>query len=162
MPSSHWSLFSRSPRPRPAEPSWTVMPLAGTPEARSAPWPSANVSSGHWFWEYYRAGCHHTPSMTSSPGNGTQVFWVNTKAILGSDCCAVARDISSPEGPLLRHGRYVYFQVLQAGNPVPSLEALLADSGKIDLAPRFRICPYRAMWLVPSHRFWWGFFCGCR
>ena len=120
-----------------AEPSWTVMPLAGTPEAQWPPFMCERLF-GHWFWEYYRAGCIISLDDLIARKPDT-VFWVDTKAILGSDCCAVARDISSPEGPLLRHGRYVYFQVLQAGNPVPSLEALLADSGKIDLAPRFHL-----------------------
>ncbi len=63
---------------------------------------------------------------------------MDTEAILGSGCCAVARDIKSPDGHTLRCGRYVYYQALQAAKPVPSLEVLLADTGKTDLAPRFR------------------------
>jgi hypothetical protein len=66
------------------------------------------------------------------------VFWTDTGAILGSGCCAVAHDIRSPEGPMLQRGRYVYYQALRAGKPVPSLRVLLAATGKIDLAPRFR------------------------
>jgi hypothetical protein len=38
----------------------------------------------------------------------------------------------------LERGRYVYRQALRAGKPVSSLRVLLADTGKTDLAPRFR------------------------
>ena len=62
------------------------------------------------------------------------------KAILGSDSCAVARDVSNPEGHTLRRGRYIYYQALRAGKPVPSLTALLSDTSEIDLALRFRPC----------------------
>jgi hypothetical protein len=50
----------------------------------------------------------------------------------------VAREVRSPEGPVLPRGRYVYYQALRLGKRVPPLKALLADTGKIDLAPRFR------------------------
>jgi hypothetical protein len=117
------------------EPSWATMPLAGISETR---WPEfvGERFFGRWFWELYRAGnvIALNDLITATPG---VVFWVDTVAILGSGCCAVAHDITSPEGPVLQRGRYVYYQVLQAGRPVPSLEALLADDNKIDLTPRF-------------------------
>lgn len=117
------------------EPSWSVMPLAGAPEEQ---WPSFTEDPlfGHWTWEGDPAGSIVSIDelVAANPG---AVFWVDTKAILGSDCCVVACDLSGPEGHTLRHGRYVYHQALQASKPVPSLGALLADPGKIDLAPRF-------------------------
>jgi hypothetical protein len=122
--------------PATPEPSWATMPLAGVPEAQWPPFAAEHLL-GHWFWEHYRARSIVSLDglIAATPG---VVFWVDTVAILGSGCCAVAHDIRSPEGPTLRRGRYVYYQALQAGKPVPSLKALLADTGKIDLAPRFR------------------------
>lgn len=122
--------------PESPEPSWTVMPLAGTPEAQWPPFTGERLF-GHRFWEQYRAGSIITLDNLIA-GTPDTVFWADTKAILGSDCCAVAHDISSPDGPVLRRGRYVYYQALRDGKPVPSLNALLADPGKIDLAPRFQ------------------------
>jgi hypothetical protein len=117
-------------------PRWSVMPLAGRPESR---WPSFTSTAffGQWFWDDFRAGSivllDHLISETPD-----SIFWVNTQAILGSDCCAVARDIQSPDGHVLRRGRYVYSEALRLGSAVPSLTALLADPGKLDMAPRFR------------------------
>ena len=121
--------------PATPEPSWSVMPLAGRPEEQ---WPSftADPLFGHWTWEGDPAGSIVSIDelVTANPG---AVFWVDTKAILGSDCCVVERDLSGPEGHTLRRGRYVCYQALRASRPVPSLGALLADPGKMDLAPRF-------------------------
>jgi hypothetical protein len=120
--------------PATPEPSWSVMPLAGTPEEQWPPF-TDDPLFGHWTWEGEPAG-----SIISIDGlvaaNQGAVFWVDTKAILGSDCCAVTRDLTTPEGRTLRRGRYAYYQALQASKPVPSLNALLADPGRIDLAPR--------------------------
>ena len=117
------------------EPGWAVMPLAGTPEAQWPPF-TGEPLFGHWSWEHYQGG-----SIISLDGliaeTPDTVCWVDTKAILGSDCCAVARDISAPEGQVLQRGCYVYFEALRVGKIAPSLNALLADPGKIDLAPRF-------------------------
>lgn len=117
-------------------PSWAVMPLAGLPEAR---WPPITRERffGSWFWRYYRAGnlISLADLIAESPDT---IFWAETKAILSSDSCAVTRDIRSPEGHLLRHGRYVYQHALRSGLPVPSLETLLAGTGTTDLSPRFR------------------------
>jgi hypothetical protein len=117
------------------EPSWAVMPLAGHPEGQWPPFIGERLL-GHWFWEYSQAG-----SIVSLSGlvarSADTVFWVDTKATLGSDCCAVKHDIRSPNGLMLPSGRYVYFEALRAGKPVPSLSELLADTSKIDLAPLF-------------------------
>lgn len=120
-------------------PRWTVMPFAGIPESQ---WPAfTGRLFGYWFWEYYRTGriVSLDDLIAETPDT---VFWVNTQAILGSDCCAVVRDIRGPERYTLRRGCYVYSEALRAGEAVPSLTALLADTGKTDLAPRFRRSAY--------------------
>jgi hypothetical protein len=117
-------------------PRWSVMPFAGLPESRWPPF-TGRALFGQWFWDDCRAG-HIVPldqAIAQTPGS---VFWVNARAMFGSDCCAVARDVPSPEGHTLLRGRYVYSEVLRSGQPVPSLTALLADPAKIDMAPRFR------------------------
>ena len=122
--------------PAAPQPYWTVMPLAGASEAVWPPFTDERFF-GHWFWKH-----HMTQGIWSLgdliAGNPGTVFWVNTKVILASDCCAVARDIKGPEGPVLRRGRYVYHHTLRVGKPVPSLRTLLAATGKIDLASRFQ------------------------
>lgn len=122
--------------PTSPEPSWAAMPLAGTPEMQWPPFAGEHLF-GHWFWEYYRAG---RVSLLDGliAGAPDTVYWVDTKAVLGSDSCAVACDITSPAGPTLPCGRYVYYEALREGKRVPSLTELLADSSKIDLAPRFQ------------------------
>ena len=118
------------------KPSWAVMPLAGVEEAQWPPFTGERLF-GHWFWEHYRAqSIIYLGGLIAETPN--TVFWTDTKAILGSDCCVVACDVRSPEGPTLRRGRYVYDLALRAGKPVPSVEVLLADPGKTDLAPRFQ------------------------
>jgi hypothetical protein len=112
------------------------MPLAGTPEAQWPPFTRDRLF-GHWFWEHYWAGNIVSVGGLIA-GIADTAFWVNTRAILGSDCCAVARDVRSPEEPVLRQGRYVYHEVLRDGKSVPPLEALLAYPGRVDLATRFR------------------------
>ena len=117
------------------EPSWAVMPLAGCPDGQWPPFTGERFL-GHWFWEYCQAGSVVTLGGLVA-GSANTVFWVDTKATLGSDCCAVAHDIRSPHGLTLPSGRYVYFESLRAGKPVPSLSELLADTSKTDLAPLF-------------------------
>jgi hypothetical protein len=121
-------------------PSWAAMPLVGIPEAQWPPFVDEPLF-GHWFWEHCRAKkiMPLGDLIAATPG---VVFWTDTGAILGSGCCAVAHDIRSLEGPMLQRGRYVYYQALRAGKPVPSLRVLLAATGKIDLAPRFRRTGY--------------------
>lgn len=116
-------------------PSWSIMPLAGTPEWQ---WPSFTdeLLFGSWFWKHYRAGevvCLGD-SIAQNPG---AVFWVDTKAILGSDCCVVEHDIVVSSGHTLPRGSYAYFAALREGKPVPQPEVLERDSDKIDLAPLF-------------------------
>jgi len=120
--------------PQTPEPGWSVMPLAGLPETQWPPF-AGDPLLGHWTWEGGPLGSIVSIDELVAENPDT-VFWVDTKAVLGSDCCAVARDLTNPEGHTLRRGRYAYYQALQASKPVPSLNALLADPGRIDLAPR--------------------------
>jgi hypothetical protein len=122
--------------PSSPEPAWVVMPRSDTPESQ---WPTFMEERffGRWFWNQYRDGrIIYLGGLVAATAD--TVFWENTKAILGSDCCAVARDIKSSEGYTLRRGSYVYYEALRAGKPIPSLTDLLADTSKIDLAPRLR------------------------
>jgi hypothetical protein len=119
-----------------AQPSWAVMPLAGAPEELWPPFTNERFL-GHWFWEYHRAGSIIFLADLVA-GMPDTVYWVDTKAALGSDCCAVARDVRSPGGSTLRRGRYVYQDVLRTGKMVPPLAVLLADTSKTDLAPLFQ------------------------
>lgn len=118
------------------EPSWMVMPRAEDPEAQWPPFTDEPLF-GQWFWEDYRAGdiVSVADLIAATPDT---VFWVDTKAVLGSDCCAIVRDIESPEGHTLQGGRYVYHEALRAGKTVPSLRTLLTWDAKTDLTPRFR------------------------
>jgi len=115
-------------------PSWAIMPLADIPETQWPPFADERFF-GYWFWEHYQAG-----SITLLNGliarTPDTVYWVDTRTILGSDCCAVAHDVTGPDGHTLQRGRYVYYRALRADKPVPPLAVLLADTGKIDLAPR--------------------------
>jgi hypothetical protein len=117
-------------------PSWTVMPLAGIPEAQWPPFVNERFF-GSWFWEHYRVRTIALLDDLIAETPDT-FYWVDTRTILGSDCCVVARNLMGPDGYTLRRGRYVYYQALRAGKPVPTLTVLLADAGKIDLAPRFQ------------------------
>jgi hypothetical protein len=132
--------FYANPTPPRRLPSWTVMPLVGTPEKRWPPFTNEPVF-GRWFWQYYNAGKVVNLGCLISETPCT-VFWAPTKGILGSDCCVVAHDIETPEGLMLPRGRYVYSEALQEGKTVPSLETLLADDRKIDLASRFQRSAY--------------------
>ena len=129
--------------PASPEPGWSVMPLADIPEMLWPPFTGERLF-GQWFWEHHRAG-NIVSVVDLIAGTPDTVFWTDTKAILGSDCCVVARDIRGPEGPTLQYGRYVYYQALRADKPVPSLTALLADASKTDLASRFRGPVHTAM-----------------
>jgi hypothetical protein len=120
-------------------PAWSVMPPAGMPEAQWPPFTGERLF-GPWFWEHYRAGnlIYLGGLIAANPGT---VFWADTYEVLGSDCCIVTCDIKTPEGHILRRGRYLDAAALRAGAP-PSLTGLLADAGKTDLAPRFPVHAY--------------------
>ena len=122
--------------PASPDPFCAVMPRAGIPEVQWPPFTEEHLP-GSWFWERYWARKIISVGGLIAETPAT-VFWANTKATLGTNCCLVAHDIESGEDYTLPRGTYVYYEALQAGTPVPSLTALLADSGKIDLAPRFR------------------------
>jgi hypothetical protein len=114
------------------------MPLAGIPAECWPPFTDEPLL-GHWFWSYYWAG--RIVSLGGLiAGKPDTVFWTDREEVLGRDCCAVAHDITSPEGYTVRRGRYVYYEALRTDKPVPSMSTLLADVGKIDIAPRFQRC----------------------
>jgi hypothetical protein len=117
-------------------PSWSVMPLAEIPELQWPPFTDEPLLGG-WFWEQYRIGAIVSLESLVAEHPGT-VFWVDSQSSIGSDCCAVARDISGSNGVTLRRGRYVYHRVLHDGYLVPPLAVLLADPDKADLAERYQ------------------------
>jgi len=131
------ALISVSTRYVPAAPQfrWTVMPLAGIPEDQWPPFTGEHFL-GPWFWEGLEAGniVFLDHFIAATPGT---VFWADTTSVLGSDACVVAHDTRSPEAYVLLRGCYVPWQALRTRHPVPPLEVLLADPGKIDLAHRF-------------------------
>lgn len=115
-------------------PGWAIMPLAGTAEEQWPPFTGGPLF-GNWTWDRGPTGSVVSLEELVAENPDT-VFWIDAKATLGSDCCAVARDLTSPAGYTLRRGRYVHYQVLRDGQPVPALGGLLASSGKIDIAAR--------------------------
>ena len=117
------------------EPVWAVMPRAGIPEGQ---WPgfTGEPLFGSWFWDHYRADDVVSLSNLIAETTNT-VFWIETEAPLGWNCCAVARNVRS-DSYVLPRGCYVYHESLRSGVPVPSLDTLLSDPGKTDLAPRFQ------------------------
>lgn len=118
-------------------PSWAVMPGAVSPVGEWPPFTGERLF-GSWFWDHCRAG-RIVPLADLIAGTSGLVFWVDTKDLLGSECCAVARDIRNTVGYTLRRGCYVHHEALQAGKPVPPLALLLAGPGKTDLGPRFQL-----------------------
>lgn len=111
-------------------PALMLMPFAGLTEEK---WPVyAGEALGRWFWDSYRDGQLVSLGELIA-GTRDTVFWVETKSILDSGCCAVARDVEIPGWPKLRRGRYVYHRVLREGRPVPSLRELLNGYSRTDL-----------------------------
>lgn len=125
------------------EPSWSVMPLVGTPETQWPPFTGERLL-GPWFWNHHRAGRIIDLSGVISATTDT-VFWVETYPALGSDSCVVASDVKTPDGHLLRRGTYLDSAALQAAVPVPSLAELLG-ADNTDLAPRFQETADRGGW----------------
>jgi hypothetical protein len=117
------------------EPCWSLMPLAEIPEARWPPFAGEHLF-GPWFWDHYRAGNLVSLGELIAATPGT-VFWADTEAILGSECCVVARDVKSGQGYTLPRGRYVHHSVLRMATQLPSLDVLLSGTGNTDLSPRF-------------------------
>jgi len=124
-------------------PRWTVMPLAGTPEPHWPPF-TGRPFFGSWFWDYYWAG-GIVPLDSLIAETPDTIFWVNTRVMLGSDCCAVAYDSTSAERDTLKRGCYVYSEVLRACAQIPSLKELLAEPDKVDLSTRFQRTADRAV-----------------
>ena len=116
-------------------PGVSTIPRLGIDNTRWAPFTRDRVA-GHSFWDLYHAGriIDLGPLISAHPRT---VFWVDTIKMLGCGVTAVARDIAGRDGIVLPAGVYVYYKVQQDGIAVPSLETLLADPGRTDLAPRF-------------------------
>jgi hypothetical protein len=129
-------VYTRYTPDRPT-PTWSVMPLADTLARQWPPFTREHLF-GCWFWDHYRTGSIIELGDAIAATAGT-VFWVDTYAALGSDCCVVEYDLKTPEGHILQHGTYLDSAILQAGAAVPAPAELLADFGKTDLATRFRV-----------------------
>ena len=129
-------VYTRYAPDRPT-PTWSVMPLVGTPETQWPPF-THEYLFGCWFWDRIRTESIIELGDTIAANAGT-VYWVDTYAAIGSDCCVVAYDLKTPEGHVLRQGTYLDSAILRAGVWVPALAELLADAGKTDLAPRFQV-----------------------
>jgi hypothetical protein len=118
-------------------PAWAVMPLADSPAVEWPPFTDKRFLDS-WFWVYYRSGAvvllDHLIAATSGA-----IFWVDTREIIGSDCCAVAIDIKSPTGYTLPRGCYAASEALRAGKTPPPLALLLSSPAKTDLGPRFQL-----------------------
>jgi len=129
-------VYTRYAPDRPT-PTWSVMPLVGTPETQWPPFTHERLF-GCWFWDRIRTESIIELGDAIAANAGT-VYWVDTYAALGSDCCVVAYDLKTPEGHILRQGTYLDSAILRAGVGVPALAELLANVGKTDLAPRFQV-----------------------
>jgi hypothetical protein len=119
--------------PQSPTPSWTYMPLIdGAREQR----PQFGVRKllGRWFWEYLRCGTIRDMQSVIAATPDT-VFWVDTVELLGSGSCVVAREVRTADGLTLPQGRYVYNRAALPRTTVPSLDTLLRDPNRTDLAP---------------------------
>jgi hypothetical protein len=117
-------------------PSWSVMPHTDSPEAQWPPFTDERLF-GHWFWDHHRAGSVIDLGEAIAATANT-VFWVDTYAVLGTDCCVVEYDVKTEDGHVLQRGTYVDSATLREGILVPATVELLADAGKTDLALSFR------------------------
>lgn len=118
-------------------PTWSVMPLVDSPETEWPPFTREHLF-GRWFWDHLWTGDIIELGDAIAATVGT-VFWVDTYAALGSDCCVVACDLKTLEGRILRRGTYMDSARLRAGVAMSALAELLANVGKTDLAPRFQV-----------------------
>jgi hypothetical protein len=125
--------FSTQYTPEVPEPSWSLMPDADLGEENWPPFADERLV-GPWLWEHFQAG-HLVDLASLVASSENAVFWVDTAEAIGSGSIAVAHDLASPDGWTFPRGRYVY---CQHRDGAPSLDDLLADPGKTDLAPRFR------------------------
>lgn len=119
--------------PQSPTPSWAYMPwIDGAREQR----PQFGVRKllGRWFWEYLRCGTIRDMQSVIAATPDT-VFWVDTAELLGSRSCVVAREVRTADGLTLPKGRYLYGWAALSGPTVPSLDTLLRDPNRTDLAP---------------------------
>ena len=116
------------------QPTWTMLALEDAPESSWPPFAGERLF-GSWFWDYYRNGSivDLAPLTAATPGT---IFWAEPDSLTWA-CCAVARDVTSPDGWTLPQGRYVYTGSLRDGETAGPLDDLLAGD-VTDLSPRFR------------------------
>jgi hypothetical protein len=113
------------------------MPLASTREKEWPPFVNEPYLGG-WFWDYLQAGRLLSLAAFVADTPDT-IFWADTKSILGSDTCVVAKDVVKTGSPTLRRGAYVYARSLRARLPVPPLADLLAAPATVDIANFFAL-----------------------
>lgn len=129
-----WTAYS----PEMAEPSWSLMLPVG-PSA----YPHLPIADrrpmGAWVWEGLAGGSVADLSglIGESPGGA---FWADLDPGdgNGSGCIVVPADVTDRAGLVLPAARYAFGLAAEDRARVPSLEALLADPAKVDLAPRFQ------------------------
>lgn len=107
---------------------------SGGAESSWAPFIGARLF-GAWFWDHYRNGnvVDLAPLVAATPD---AAFWAQP-GNLTYGCCAVARDVTSPDGWTLPQGVYVCSDSLRDGETAGPLDEVLAGD-VTDLYPRFR------------------------
>lgn len=116
-------------------PDLSFLPRADVPSDRWPPLdgPSLTCRIG----DYYREG--RLLDLTGFIDDSQNlIFWVPTPDAIGSGCVAVEIDIPGFECGdwTLRRGSYVFYRDLCNGTTRP-MDALLADTGRLDLGRRF-------------------------
>ena len=118
------------------EPTWSLLPLAGTPKRAWPPFAGTRWL-GSWFWDQVQEGRLVSLARLVAATTG-DVFWLDSAPGLAASCLAIAHDVTAPEGYTLPRGCYLYYKSLRAGTTLPLLPDLLSDTAKVDLAPRFK------------------------
>ena len=115
-------------------PGWAVAPLEGVPDSSWPPFTGETLAEG-WSWDGYRNGdiVDLAPLIAATPGT---VFWAYPDG-LTYPCCAVARNVTSPDGWVLVQGCYVGWRSLRDEETAGPLDEVLAGD-VTDLAPRFQ------------------------
>jgi hypothetical protein len=118
-------------------PYWTTMQTVDADRPAPVPQCSAGIKCWERFWGLYDAGdiIPATALVARNPGT---IFWADARESLEYGCFVVARDVATLEGYVLPRGCYVHSDDLQAGGSMPMVDIVLADPGRVDMAPRVR------------------------